>query len=146
LSYVFTGLTNTGARGLAVDFSGPRAAVYAATAESTANRLVTLVDAGPTSAVTTLAIAGANQLYRGVAFTPDAGIAPRIISAAPATNSFRLTWTALIGRSYTLESANTLSSPNWLPVTNLVTAGPVAYATDPALATAARFYRVILNP
>ena len=146
MSYVFAGLTNTGARGLAVDFSGPRAVLYATTAESTANRLVTLVDAGPTSPVTTLATAGANQLYRGVAFTPDADNAPHIFNAASAANGFRLSWTALIGRSYTLESANTLSSPNWLPVTNLVTAGPVAYATDPALATAARFYRVILNP
>ena len=146
LSYVFTGLTNSGAHGLAVDFSGPRAAVYATTAESTANRLVKLVDAGPASPVTTLASAGANQLFRGVTFTPDADVAPRVFNAASATNGFRLTWTALIGRSYTLQSADDLNSPNWLTVTNLVTTGPIAYATDPAPAAATRFYRVILNP
>jgi hypothetical protein len=146
LSYAFTGLTNTGAHGLAVDFSGPRAAVYATTAESTANRLVKLVDAGPASPVTTLASAGANQLFRGVTFTPDADVAPRIFNTASATNGFRLTWTALIGRSYTLQSADDLNSPNWLTVTNLVTTGPIAYATDPAPAAATRFYRVILNP
>ena len=146
LSYVFAGMTNTGARGLAVDFSGPRPVLYATTAESATNRLVSIVDAGPASPVTTLVTAGANQLYRGLAFTPDADIAPRIFNAARATNGFRLGWTALIGRSYTLESADNLTSPNWFPVTNLVTTRPVAYATDTALAAANRFYRVILNP
>ena len=53
LSYVFTGLTNTGARGLAVDFSGPRPVLYVTTAESTTNRLVSIVDAGPASRVVT---------------------------------------------------------------------------------------------
>ncbi len=146
LSYVFAGLTNAGARGLAVDFSGTRPVLYATTAESATNRLVTLVDAGPASPVITLVTAGPNQLYRGVAFTPDANIAPYVLNAAPATNGFRLSWTALIGRSYTLESADSLSSPNWLPVTNLVTTGPVAYAIDTTPASAARFYRVSLNP
>jgi hypothetical protein len=146
VSYVFSGLTNTGARGLAVDFSGQRPVLYATTAESTANRLVTIVDAGPASEVTTLFTAGANQLYHGVAFTPDANILPHIFNAARGTDGFRLSWTALIGRSYTLESAGSLISPNWLAVMSLVTTGPVAYATDPAPAAATRFYRVILNP
>ncbi len=147
LSYVFGALTNSGARGLAVDFSGSRPVLYATTAESTANRLVTIVDAGPDSAVTTLFTAGANQFYRGVAFTPDADTAPRILSAAPVTNGFQLSWTALIGHTYTLESADSLSSPNWLAVTSLVTTGPVAYATDTATLPAAnRFYRIVLSP
>jgi hypothetical protein len=146
LSYVVTGLTNTGARGLAVDFSGPRPVLYATTAESTTNRLVTIVDAGPASPVTTLLTAGPNQLYHGVALTPEANIVPQIFNAACATNGFRLSWTALIGRSYTLESADNLTSPNWITVTNLVTTAPVAYATDTTPTAAARFYRVILAP
>ena len=146
MSYVFAGLTNAGARGLAVDFSGARPVLYATTAESTTNRLVTLVDAGPASPVITLVTAGPNQLYRGLAFTPDADIVPHIFNAAWAADSFRLSWTALIGRSYTLESADNLTSPNWLPVTNLVTTGPVAYVIDTAPASAARFYRVSLKP
>jgi hypothetical protein len=146
LSYVFAGLTNAGARGLAVDFSGAQPVLYATTAESATNRLVTLVDEGPASAVITLVTAGPNQLYRGVAFTPEADIVPLIFNAARGTNSFRLSWTALIGRSYTLESADNLISPNWLPVTNLVATGPIACATDTAPASAARFYRVSLNP
>ena len=104
------------------------------------------MDAGPASPVITLVTAGPNQLYRGVAFTPEANVAPHIFNAARATNGFRLSWTALIGRSYTLESADNLTSPNWLTVTNLVTTAPVAYATDTAPTTAARFYRVILAP
>ena len=146
LSYVFSGLTNAGARGLAVDFSGARPVLYATTAESAANRLITLVDAGPASPVITLVTAGPNQLYRGVAFTPETDSVPRIFNAAPATNGFRLSWTALIARSYTLESADNLTTPNWLPVTNLLTTAPVVYATDSAPPSAARFYRVRLNP
>jgi hypothetical protein len=146
LSYVFAGLTNAGARGLEADFSGAYPVLYATTAESEANRLVTLIDAGPDSPVLTLVTAGPNQLYRGLAFTPDADIVPHIFNAARTPDSFRLSWTALIGRSYTLESADNLTSPNWLPVTNLVTIGPVAYAIDTAPASAARFYRVSLNP
>jgi len=146
LSYVFTGLTNAGARGLAVDFSGQRSVLYATTAESTANRLVTVVDVGPTSPVTTLAAAGANQIYRGVAFTPEANILPRIFNAARGSEGFRLCWTALIGRSYILESTDSLNTLNWFTVTNLVATGPVAYATDTKPAADTRFYRVILIP
>ena len=146
LSYAFAGLTNSGARGLAVDFSGAHAVLYVTTAESVTNRLVALVDQGPASPILTLLIAGPNQLYRGVAFTPKADNAPRIFNALPAADGFRLSWTALIGRSYTLESADSVIHPNWLPVTNLVTSGPVAYATDPAPTSTARFYRVSLHP
>ena len=81
-----------------------------------------------------------------MAFTPEANVVPHIFNATRATNGFRLSWTALIGRSYTLESADNLTSPNWTTVTNLVTTAPVAYATDTAPTTAARFYRVILAP
>ena len=147
LSYVFDGLTNCGARGLAVDFSGLRPVLYATTAESTTNRIVTLVDNGPASTVTTLATAGANQLYRGVAFTPDADPVPVIWHTTLGTNGFQLNWTTLIGRSYTLQSVDYLPSSNWLTVANLVTTGPVAFATDAATpATTNRYYRVRLNP
>jgi hypothetical protein len=72
LSYVFVELANAGARGLAVDFSRIRPVLYVTTAEAASNRLVSLTDSGPGSAISTLATAKANEFFRGVAFTPDA--------------------------------------------------------------------------
>ncbi len=65
-----TGAANIGARGLAVDFSGASPVIYATTAEGTANRLITITDTGATSTATTLATASANEIFRGLEFTP----------------------------------------------------------------------------
>jgi hypothetical protein len=144
LSYVFYALTNVGARGLAVDFSGAVPLIYATTTEASTNRLVAIADAGPNSPAVALATAGANQVFRGVAFTPVTPSAPRFVSACRATNGFRLSWTALIGKSYTVQAADSLSSPAWTTVTNLTTSGPMGYALDPSIASL-RFYRVVLG-
>jgi hypothetical protein len=69
LAYTLTN-AGTGSRGLAVDFSGANAVLYATTAETSSNRLVTITDAGSNSPATTLATAPANTIFRGVAFTP----------------------------------------------------------------------------
>jgi hypothetical protein len=65
-----TGAANIGARGLAVDFTGANPIIFATTAEGTANRLITITDTGVASAATTLATAGANEIFRGLEFTP----------------------------------------------------------------------------
>jgi hypothetical protein len=65
-----TGVANVGARGLAVDFSGADPVIYATTAEGTANRLITITDLGGSSVATTLATAPANEIFRGLDFTP----------------------------------------------------------------------------
>jgi hypothetical protein len=65
-----TGVTNIGARGLAGETIGGVTTLYAITAESAANRLISLTDTGVGSAATTLSTAGANTVYRGVALTP----------------------------------------------------------------------------
>jgi hypothetical protein len=75
-----TGTANVGARGLAVDFSGPTPIIYATTAEATANRLIAITDTGASSAATTLATASANEIFRGLEFTPT--IVPEPSSAA----------------------------------------------------------------
>jgi len=73
LSYTLgTGVANIGARGLAVDFRGANPIIYATTAESSANRLITISDTGAGSAATTLATAPANEIFRGLDFTPSA--------------------------------------------------------------------------
>ncbi|HEY2785718.1 MAG TPA: PEP-CTERM sorting domain-containing protein [Fimbriiglobus sp.] len=70
-----TGST-TGARGLAVDFSSADPTVYAVTAESSANRIVSFIDnGGVASSFTVLDIAGTGTIYRGIAFSsvPEPG-------------------------------------------------------------------------
>ena len=143
LSYVFTGLTNVGARGLTVDFSGAQPVIYATTAESTANRLVSCIDTGATATVTTLATAGASQILRGLAFAPVANLAPQIIQFGADATTARFVSTSLANHTYTLQSTDQLPATNWVNVTNLIAAGPTtAFAVPVPPAGTNRFYRV----
>jgi len=146
MSYAFAGITNIGARGVAVDFSGAYPVIYATTAEATTNRLVSITDTGATATVTTLATAGVNQLFRGLSLAPNAGLAPQFFNAATATNGFALSWTALLNRNYTVQYNGDLNTTNWLTLTNLTVAAPVMTVIDPASTNTNRFYRVVLNP
>ncbi len=147
MSYAFTSLTNVGARGVAVDFSGAQPVIYATTAENSTNRLVSITDTGAKSAATTLATAGVNQIFRGVALAPDAGLAPQFFSASGDAMGFALSWTALLSRNYTVQYNGDLSTTNWLTLTNLTTTAPEITVFDPAGPTGtSRFYRVLLNP
>jgi hypothetical protein len=147
LTYAFTSLTNVGARGVAVNFSGAQPVIYATTAESANNRLVCLTDTNAAAAVSTLATAGANQIFRGVAFAPTAGVASQFYGCARATNGLALTWTALLNRNYTLQSVDNLLSTNWVTVTNFTAATPLVSLTNAITSGASnRFYRVLLNP
>ncbi len=78
-----TGVTNIGARGLTVDFSGTNPIIYGTSAESTLNRVFKITDTGASSTATTLATATANYIYRGICFAPQA---PATISVAEGTN------------------------------------------------------------
>jgi hypothetical protein len=146
MTYAFTSLTNIGARGLTADFTGAHPVIYATTAEAANNRLVTLTDTGAAAPLTTLATSGVNQLFRGVAFTPDAGLVPQFFRAAPATNGFTLSWTALLNRNYTVQYTGDLARPNWQTLTNLTSTTPVLTVLDPEITATNRFYKVILNP
>jgi hypothetical protein len=66
-----TGARSTvGARGVVVDFGQPPV-IYATTAETATNRLITITDTGSSAVVTVLATAAANEVFRGVQFTPQ---------------------------------------------------------------------------
>jgi len=66
-----TGAGSTvGARGLAVDFSGPTTLVFATTGEASANRLIRIEDTGSGATAFTLATAPVNTVLRGVDFSP----------------------------------------------------------------------------
>ncbi|MFN7140364.1 MAG: immunoglobulin domain-containing protein, partial [Limisphaerales bacterium] len=71
-SYIFGTGSTVGARGLVVDFSGLHPVIYATSAETSANRLIRIVDSGVSSTPVTLATAGASQVFRGVSFGPEA--------------------------------------------------------------------------
>ena len=62
--------TAGGARQLTVDWSGANPIIYATTTETTANRLVDLIDTGSGSTYSVLATAAANTVFRGVDFAP----------------------------------------------------------------------------
>jgi len=146
-SYAFYGLTSTGARGLAVSFSGALPRLYVTTAETVSNRLLSLSDNGPGAVVTTLATAGTNQLFRGVAFTPDAGLAPRFLQIQKTVEGVKLSWTALANRTYSLFWTTDLEGSNWLNLTNLTAASPEASTGDtPVPGERVRFYKVLLTP
>jgi hypothetical protein len=146
MTYAFTSLTNIGARGLTVDFSGAHPVIYATTAEDANNRLVTFTDTGADAPLTTLATSGVNQLFRGVAFAPSAGFVPQFYHAAAEVNGFTLSWSALLNRNYTVQYTGNLASPDWQTLTNLTSTTPVLTVMDTAAATTNRFYRVLLNP
>jgi hypothetical protein len=63
---------SNGLRGLVADFTSVvgHVILYATTTESNANRLVKFDDNGGTTTFTNLATAAANEVFRGVAFTP----------------------------------------------------------------------------
>jgi hypothetical protein len=147
MTYAFTSLTNVGARGVTVDFSGAHPVIYATTAENSTNRLVAITDTGAASPATTLATAGVNQIFRGVEFTPNAPVNPHIFSTVKSTNGFVLTWTALLDQNYTVQWTGDLSGTNWTTLTNLTANLPTMPVTDAgAPANTNRFYRIILNP
>jgi hypothetical protein len=147
MSYAFSGITNVGARAVTVDFSGVQPLIYATTAEDTNDRLVSITDTGAASTVTTLATAGVNQLFRGVALTPDNGAVPQFFSPARNGSNFTLSWASLVNRNYTLQYTGDLGRPNWITLTNLTAVLPVLTVTDTAApANTNRFYRLILNP
>jgi len=146
-TYSFTSLTNVGARAVAVDFSGVRPVVYATTAESTNNHLVTITDTGAGATVTTLATAGVNQIFRGVTFAPTASLAPQFYACARNGDGLALVWTTLLGRNYTLQAINNLLGTNWVTVTNFTASAPLVSLTNALVPDGTNcFFRVILNP
>jgi hypothetical protein len=85
-----TDMANTGTRGIAVDWSAASPVIYATTSENTffgnpANRLVRIVDVGPGSSTTTLAVTGGSSSFRGIAFAP---LSMPSISIQPMSQAF----------------------------------------------------------
>jgi hypothetical protein len=117
-----TGIANTGARSLTVDWSGLNPIIYASTSDNInqsgnpSNRVIRIVDSGTNSITTTLAVENSGGSFRGIAFTPTIPL-PNLGIAAGGNQSV-LFWTASAGTNFTLQSTTNLALPNWVAVTN----------------------------
>jgi hypothetical protein len=145
--YVYTldtGVANVGARSLTVDFSGAQPVIYAITAETSSNRLISIADSGPTAAAVTLATAPANELYRAVKFTPAAIAipAPSLGGAAFSGGKFSFNVTGGTGSFYVVQS-----SSNLIDWTSLQTnAAPFAFTLTNTANSSPDFFRAASLP
>ncbi len=136
---------NVGARGLAVDWSGPNPVIYATTGETSTNRIIKIVDTGSAAVAVTIATAQTNTAFRGLAFTPVNGnlTAPVIISQMTLANGdFQITFTGPSGQTYKVVATTDLTQPiaSWTPLsTGTFGAAPVIYTDMGAAGQAQRF-------
>jgi len=106
-TYAYTIATGTvGARGVVADFSNAIPFIYATTSETSANRLVVIVDIGAGSTATTIATSGTNTIFRGIAFSPTTCTTPTITIVA--TNN-----SVCPGNSSLLTASGTASTFSW---------------------------------
>ncbi len=120
LAYTFA--TGAGAFGVVADFSGAAPIVYATTGESSSNRLVRIVDTNSTAAVSMLALAGGERLFRGIDFAPhsSSGVSPVSLQIERAGTNVVVSWPTNSG-VYTLQSNDRVDFSNhWSTVSSTV--------------------------
>jgi hypothetical protein len=72
---------------------------------------------------------------------------PQIQSITRTNSNVTVTWTAISGQGYRLQSSTNLLNTNWLDVAgDVLASGPSASKTDPGATEALRFYRVKVLP
>src|ERR1700757_120148 len=71
-----TGIANTGAYGLVVDYSGANPVIYATTFDAGGNRVIKITDTGAGSTASTILAATPNTYYKGITFAPVASGLP----------------------------------------------------------------------
>ena len=70
LVYTLTSGLDAGLYDLVADWSSAEPIIYATTGDASPNKIVSVTDAGASSAFTVLATASANYVYKGIAFAP----------------------------------------------------------------------------
>jgi len=112
-------------RSIEVDWSGANPVIYAITVTaSSSNTLVKVTDTGASSAFTTLATSGPNQLFRGVRFGP---IVPSLLmsvaNGSPSPTEATLSFHGVPNSDYVLQRS-CLNLSNWVDIaTNTAAAG-----------------------
>jgi hypothetical protein len=100
-----------GLRGLAGSYSSGVATLYATTTETTNNRVIQIVDSGTTpTTATAVATAGANYVFRGLDFAPDAppviNSITRVSGATNPTNASSAQFTVTFSEAVSGVDAN----------------------------------------
>ncbi len=72
--------------------------------------------------------------------------APIFQPVALTGGNINLTWSSFPGVSYQVQSASSLSNPNWTNITTVTATGNLTSTSEPAGSVPQQFYRVILLP
>ena len=139
-----SGVAGIGARSLTVDFSGVRPVIYAVTAETAANRLIAITDAGADSAVVTLTTSPANEWLCAVKFAPALNPfpAPELSATTFSGGQFSFNLAGVAGYPYVIEASTDLM--NWLPLqTNTA---PFVFALTNAVSSPQQYFRAVYFP
>jgi hypothetical protein len=147
-NYTLTISGSIGARGLVVDWSGAIPVIYATTVQSTANRVVKIVDTGASATPVTLATAPASTAFRGVALTPVQSFPPTIITNRMLANqTFEMTFSGTPTLTYRVLASSNLAAP--LATWTVLAAGmfdangsPVTFTDTDVANHPLRFYRI----
>jgi len=70
---------------------------------------------------------------------------PRLLGISRGSSGWVLTWTAVPGRNYTLQSASELGGA-WTPLNTFPATDGIQSYTDTTGSSERRFYRVVLEP
>lgn len=136
------GGTSSGTFGVAVDFNGANAIIYATTTEAASNRLVRIVDSGSTAAATMLAASGSNRSFRGLDFTPEPGtIMPASLSIQQSGTNAIISWPAA-ATGYTLQGSTDLSQANGWSTAGTPTLSNGSNIFTVPLTNSAQFFRL----
>lgn len=81
-----TGLSNIGAYGIEVDYSGVNPIIYATTFDAAGNRIIKITDTGAGSSASTIVPATAGVYYKGITFAPIASGIP-VVNLSVSSNS-----------------------------------------------------------
>jgi hypothetical protein len=136
-----------GARGLAVDWSGANPVIFATAIDGSANRLVRIVDTGPSAATVTVRTAPSGTAFRGMAWTPVRLSEPTIISEHMlGGGSFQLIFTGTATQPYRMLASANVAAPlaTWtMLASGMFGADPVTFTNLTAVNQPLRFYRIV---
>jgi hypothetical protein len=107
-----TGITNTGAYGVVVDYSGANPIIYATTFDAGGNRVIKITDTGAGSVASTIISATPNVYYKGITFAPVAtgpAVVNLTLSQDTASETSATTVTVTANASSTVVSTQTVA-------------------------------------
>ncbi len=117
----------TGARGLTVDWTGASPVIYATTTESTANKVIKLIDTGSGATPVTLYTAAALTAFKGIAFAPFSGTI-----SAPTAQTSSFTFSSILQTQMNVSWTNGNGAKRVIKINTTNIFAQPADGTDPA--------------